>query len=244
MATSKLKKATSPICPDCYPQAGCLTCDTLNLISTDGTVKIDKKIMNGKCTANLRVNTIAAPFLKSDSSTIQFEGDSKTTPLKAHVKISSIGGNILNSDDTGLFVVPGALVETPNDKTDSPTIAITLTGLLQRNIKADLKISAVAGNAISVLPDGVFVSNLPILSGDLVAFKVGDVGFPLAGQNIYSPPGDLFLNRKVLVFRNFAPQALTDLGDGNTFVTKPIDSNILTFSTALGADDYIIILVI
>jgi hypothetical protein len=243
--SNKTKKYQQELCPECTPQAGCLTFDTLSLISTDGTVKIDKKIQGGKYIHNLRVNVLAAPFLKSNSDTIVFEGDSKTTPLKAHVKISTLAvGNILGYDNTGLYVVPGALTETPNSKTDSPTVSITLGGTALRNIRADLKISQTANNAITLQPDGVYVSAISAVQSDLVFFYVGDAGFPSAGQNTYSPAGNLFLNRKVMVFRNQLIQRPTDPGNGDTYITKPFNSNTLTFSAPLGADEFVFVLVI
>lgn len=47
--------------------------------------------------------------------------------------------------------------ETPNSKTDSSTVLITLSGTLNRNIQADVRVSATVGNQITVNGDGLFV---------------------------------------------------------------------------------------
>lgn len=47
--------------------------------------------------------------------------------------------------------------ETPNSRTDSSTVTITLSGTLNRNIQADVRVSATAGNQITVNGDGLFV---------------------------------------------------------------------------------------
>lgn len=48
--------------------------------------------------------------------------------------------------------------ETPNSKTDTNSIIITLSGANSRNISATLNVSATAGNKLTVTPQGVYVS--------------------------------------------------------------------------------------
>lgn len=76
--------------------------------------------------------------------------------------------NILNGDtvstaltkiDTFLATFSGGGgAETANSKTDSSTVAITLTGTASRNIKADAKISSTANNKLSVVGTGLFAA--------------------------------------------------------------------------------------
>jgi len=80
-------------------------------------------------------------------------------------------------------------------------------------------------------------------SVDTMEFAPGDPGAPAIGATTYSPAGNAFLNKKVLVFRNGLLQRPLDPGDGNTYITKVFASNTLTFSHALIATDYIQILI-
>jgi hypothetical protein len=239
------KSINSKPCPDCLPPSACLTCDELVFISSDSTVKATKQTLNtnGKCIWNLRVVGGGAFTLnKLDSPTIQWEGNGSTLPLKAHVKLSADAGNLIGfGTDGGLIVAPGAIAETPNSKVDSPSVNITLSGTANRIIRADFRVSPDAGNVMEIRANGIYVSPS---STDVMEFKPGDANYPAIGASTFIPVGNNFLNKKVVVFRNFILQPLKNLGDGNTYVTKPINSNTLTFSAALTADDYIIILVL
>jgi len=240
----KTKVINSIPCPDCAPPSGCLTCDQLALISTDNTVKITRQTQNtnGKCIWNLRVGQVNAILNKADSPTVQWEGNGGTTPLKAHVKLSSTAGNLLTADATGLLLTIDALGETPNAGYDSPTILTTTSGTAQRTIRADLKISEQAGNVISILGDGLFVSPT---STDVMYFKPGDVGFPAIGATSFSPSDNAFLNKKIVVLRNFIAMPNVDLGDGTSYFVKATNSNTMLLNNGpMTANDFFIIIIL
>lgn len=232
-STKYVNKAVPCGCEDGLQGTG-LICDMLELISTDNTVKITKTKPNGRCTFNLRVDSNGV-LNKADSSTVQWEGNGKTTPLKANVIISEEPDNAL-VDNNGLFISNALIAETPNAKLDSSTILITLDQTHNRRIRADIKLSVQAGQALQVLADGLFVSTS---GGAIYQFKPGDADMPNVGDATFSPTGNAFLNKKALVFRSNILQSPTNLGDGGAFFTKPVNSNTMTFSPALTVDDYI-----
>lgn len=47
-------------------------------------------------------------------------------------------------------------VNVPNTATDTETVHFVLTGTLDRNISADVKVSATSGNQLTIQPDGLF----------------------------------------------------------------------------------------
>lgn len=145
-------------CPDCDP-GDCLTCDKVSIVSSDDSIKVTKtKGANGTCGFNIRVKAQPGDGVDTENSTtIQLLGDGLNEALKAILKLSSNADNLLEIDSEGLLVLAPSLVETPNSKTDSSSIAITLSGTSNRNIKADIKVSGVSGNALTVQPDGLYV---------------------------------------------------------------------------------------
>lgn len=62
--------------------------------------------------------------------------------------------------DTELSLIDTALsaAATPNSATDTDSIHFILSGILNRNISADLKISAITHNLLTIQPDGAFAS--------------------------------------------------------------------------------------
>jgi len=76
-------------------------------------------------------------------------------------------GNLLVSNGDNLntilskidsFVTGGGGMETPNTKTDTNSITISLSGANSRNISASLRVSATAGNKLSVGVSGAYVA--------------------------------------------------------------------------------------
>lgn len=78
-----------------------------------------------------------------------------------------------------------------------------------------------------------------------VEWLVGAVGFPGAGATTYTNASlaNVPLAR-VYVFRNGIPQFSSNPGDGDTYYTKNLADNFLTFSSALGLGEKIIILIL
>jgi hypothetical protein len=105
---------------------------------------------------SLNVNNWNIPFLRSVPYTInnlpQFAG-------AVDSEFSLIAGQIATLQ---------ADVNIPNTSTDTSTVHFVLTGTLSRNISADVKVSAVAGNQLSIQPDGLF-SQAQNLSIDYIA---------------------------------------------------------------------------
>jgi len=89
----------------------------------------------------LSINTTASGVLGRD--------------ISADLIVSVSPGNALSILPDGVYVAPSG-ADTPNTATDSSSINITLTGLLGRDIQADVIISPSAGNLLSILPTGLF----------------------------------------------------------------------------------------
>jgi pectate lyase-like protein len=75
---------------------------------------------------------------------------------------------------------------------------------------------------------------------DAIYFTVGDAGFPAASDTTYT--NSRFIDRNVVVFRNFVPQFNANPGGGATYITKTFSSDTITFSTALTAGEKIMII--
>lgn len=152
------------LCPDCENNE-CLTYATLTLTSSNGSIGITPSIVEG--VRNFDLTILGAFELEhEDTTTIMIDGDgSEATPLMASLKLSENPLNILTVDGTGLLALAADLAETPNTKTDTSSIAITLSGTSFRNIQAALKLSATSGNAASMQADGLYVPTvIPVSS--------------------------------------------------------------------------------
>jgi|HubBroStandDraft_2_1064218.scaffolds.fasta_scaffold00002_106 hypothetical protein len=78
-----------------------------------------------------------------------------------------------------------------------------------------------------------------------VQWVVGAGGFPGAGATTYTDTRLAGIPAtQVYVFRNGQPQFTANPGDGNTYITKNLSDNFLTFSAALGLSEEIIILIL
>lgn len=78
-----------------------------------------------------------------------------------------------------------------------------------------------------------------------IEWVVGAGGFPGPGSTTYTDSRLINIPAaQVNVFRNGLPQFSSNPGDGNTYITKVTANNFLTFSTALGAGEEIIILIL
>jgi len=78
-----------------------------------------------------------------------------------------------------------------------------------------------------------------------VEWVVGDVGFPGAGATTYTNAN--FVNvpvARIYVFRNGLPQFFANPGDGDTYYSKNLADNFITFSNALVAVEKIIVLIL
>lgn len=78
-----------------------------------------------------------------------------------------------------------------------------------------------------------------------VEWLVGAIGFPGPGATTYTNSN--FVNvpvARVYVFRNGFPQFSSNPGDGDTYYTKNLADNFITFSAALGAGDKMLILIL
>lgn len=122
------------------------------------------------------------PNTATDTSTVDITlSGTFNRNIQADVIISSDPGNDL-IDSNGLYVsVLGA--ETPNTRTDTDSVTITLSGTLDRNIQADVNIDAVtADNSVVITPgEGLYV---PASYADVEAVAgTGDA----AGLDITNP---------------------------------------------------------
>lgn len=87
----------------------------------------------------------------ADTSTISLSGDGGVgTPVIANVKISSIEGNKLLVDSSGLYVPPINLAVN-----DTPTIDLDLVG---NALTATTKVSLESGNKLSIKSDGLYAA--------------------------------------------------------------------------------------
>lgn len=82
--------------------------------------------------------------------------------LKATNTLSVVAGVLISTVDgvAASTALPVATAETPNAKTDTATIAITLSGTASRTIKADVKLDSTAGqqNAATATANGLRVA--------------------------------------------------------------------------------------
>jgi microcystin-dependent protein/sulfur transfer complex TusBCD TusB component (DsrH family) len=77
--------------------------------------------------------------------------------IQADLIISPDPGNTLVLLGNGVYV-PTPSTDEPNTATDTNSVDLTLSGTLDRNIQADVKISADGGNAISIVGDGLYAA--------------------------------------------------------------------------------------
>jgi len=127
----------------------------MSLISSDGSILILAK----DCVTDLKVNNPNRFSLSTaPSSSLLFSGTGTTTPLTGSVRISGQSGNVIILRPDGLYVTFPSYTETLLTAIDSPTINLTTTGLSSHTLKADVKVSAAAGNALIVKPDGLYTT--------------------------------------------------------------------------------------
>lgn len=128
---------------------------------------------------NLNVNSWSLPFLREVPYTI--------TTLAQFGAAVDTQFSLIADDISALQ----ADVNVPNTATDTTTIDFTLTGTLSRNISGDVKVSATAGNLLTIQSDGLFSQSqdlsidytnktLTITEGNTVDFSSivnGNAGF-------------------------------------------------------------------
>ena len=118
--------------------------------------------------------SVQTPLTANDTPTVDLSAsglDNHT--LQAAVKISASAGNTLAVNADGLFVPPVVVpAQTPLVANDTPTVDLTAGGVDNHTLQAAVKISAAAGNAVTVNADGLFVAPAPSLCDNLGALSV------------------------------------------------------------------------
>ncbi len=72
------------------------------------------------------------------------------------VRVSALAGNAITTQPDGLFVP--TVTETPLTVNDSATVDFTGSGVAGHTVTASVRVSALAGNIISIQPDGVYAA--------------------------------------------------------------------------------------
>lgn len=134
----------------------------MNLISSDGSILIQEQ----SCVTDVKVAT-PSRFAISTAPTpsFLFSGNGTTTPLSGNVRISNQSGNTLLLKPDGLYITFPSYTETLLTAIDSPTIDLTTTGLSSHTLRADVKLSVSANNALIVKSDGLYVPSNGISGG-------------------------------------------------------------------------------
>lgn len=96
------------------------------------------------------------PNTSTDTNTIDITlSGTLDRHIQADVRVSPDPGNGLFITGNGLYAPMG--LETPNSATNTNSIDITLSGVANRDIQADVNVSTDSGNALTILSDGLFV---------------------------------------------------------------------------------------
>lgn len=101
----------------------------------------------------------------SPSPSFLFNGNGTTLPLIGTVRLSQASGNTIIQEPDGLYVGLQSFTETLLSVVDTPTINLTASGLSAHTLQADLKVSTLAGNALTVRADGIYVSPIAVGGG-------------------------------------------------------------------------------
>lgn len=138
------------------------------------------------------------PLTVNDTSTVDLTASGTANhTLSAAVKVSATAGNTLSVNADGLYVnVPA---QTPVTVVDTSTVDLTASGTNSHTITAVVKISATAGNTLSVNADGLYVNvptQTPITANDTSSIDLtasGTDNHTLSGVVIISPDANNLL---------------------------------------------------
>jgi hypothetical protein len=121
----------------------------------------------------------------SDTSSVNLTLTGST--ITADVVISPNAGNAISIAANGLYAA--GLSETPLSTSNTATISITSGGLSNHTISADVNISAVAGNALTLAADGLFVT--PGAETSLTVTDSATIDFTANGTANHTLTGDV-----------------------------------------------------
>lgn len=126
----------------------------MNLISSDGSILITST----DCTADLRTKPGGNVLSTAITPSFLFLGNGSTIPLSGNVRLSQSSGNTLVLNPDGLYVGIPTITETLLNAVSSSTITLSVSGVSSHTLRADLKISPLSGNALTVTNLGLFVA--------------------------------------------------------------------------------------
>lgn len=141
-----------------------------------------------------QVRANETPLAVTDTSTLDFATSGPTGhTLTGSVKVSATPDNVLVTLADGLYVpTPAAIVETPITPIDTNSVDLTVSGITGHILQADSKISAGAGNQVSIAADGLFVPAVvqtPVTPTDTAA-----IDLTVSGANNHTVQADLKLS--------------------------------------------------
>jgi hypothetical protein len=123
-------------------------------------------ITSGLINLNLPNGTPVQLILETiDAQLGQFNGTNWLIPYLRSITLPFSINNLPQfaaAVDTEFSVIAGEIAALqlvaalPNSSTDTPTVHFILTGTLDRNISANVKVSATSGNQLTIQPDGLY----------------------------------------------------------------------------------------
>ena len=157
--------------------------------------------------------------------------------ISADVIISPDAGNAIVQNANGIYAA--GLSETPLTVSDTATIGLVAGGLSNHTLSANLNISAAAGNAVTILGDGIYVSlgaETPLTATDGVT-----IDFTTSGTANHTITGEVKLSAN-------AGNILTAVADGlyaaaGAAAQTPLTANDSTTInlTASGVDNHTLV---
>lgn len=131
---------------------------------------------DGSAATVITIPTVPAqtPLAVNDTATVDLTASGTDNhTLQADVKVSATAGNAISVNADGLYVAPVVVpAQTPLVANDTPTVDLTASGTDNHTLQAAVKISATAGNAVTVNPDGLYVAPAPSLCDSIGALSI------------------------------------------------------------------------
>lgn len=185
----ELNYTNTDTCPEIVSlgciQYGGVNLPCINVLSTDSLATIFSKINTKVCAMDIPINVTNTDHTIG----ITASGYNNHT-LVLNTSLSTTAGNILIKNATGLYVPTP--VETPLTVTDSTTIDLTTSGTVNHTLTAAVKISTTAGNALSVVGNGLFVATpASVTETTLVATDSSTIDFTTSGTRGHNLTGSV-----------------------------------------------------
>lgn len=213
-----------------------LTCfQTLSGLSTPEDISVLlQAIQTIICDINTRLELLEAGGVQTPITAFNFEKDVNidVSGLNNHTITANVvrdpdGDNALTTSNVGLMCLSPEITVV-----DSQSVNLSRSGVHNHTVTADVKISAVAGNAASILADGVYVSEASASETPLVATDSTSINFTTSGTNGHDLTGSIILDPSLLnIAQVTASGLLVSSAALNTPLT-PVDSPSIDISVS------------